>query len=161
MDFESTIEKYYTDTGNICLKISNINNLYVNNNIEKGTIILTEDNIEKLVFNPIYIGVYDKNKKIWFWGFNNITINKLYIKIKDKLKTYLEELIQKNTYNKKDIEKYMFYVENDIFNIEERELSKLISFVLVVFNSKGYIGQNMINKTNYYIVENVLVDNTE
>jgi hypothetical protein len=162
MDFESTIKKYYKDTGNICLKI-NINNLYVYNNLDKGTISLVEDNIEKLVFTPIYIGTYDEIKKLWFWGFNNITINKLYIKIKDKLKTCLDELIKKNIYNKKDIEKYIFYVENDGFNIEinNRDLENLINFVLFVFNSKGYIGQVFSNKVNYYIVEYVLVDNTE
>jgi hypothetical protein len=158
MDLIKVIKKYSKDIGNICLKVTkNFNDLYVINNYDRETIILQVNNINKFEFVPIYIGSIDEKNNIWYWSFNSSTINKKYIELKEKLLAHLHQ----NLYKKEQTEKYINYIKNDMFNINNDRVN-LITFITIVFNSKGYIGQRDYinpNIVHYYIVKYILVNN--
>ena len=167
MDLVKIINKYHKDTGDICLKIiKKYNNVSVYNDTQKDLVRIYSNEIEQplIVFKHIYAGTYDLDKKIWYWGFNNISLSKEYLKIKEELQDYIKKFVSDtNQHNVKYIEKYHNYITNDMLNLQISEIFDIMRFLVFFFKGKGYIGTTTkkygCNKSDYYIVHKILVNN--
>ena len=166
IDLKKIINKYCYNIEDVCTKAIKKYNVRIANDTKNNTVQLVSNEPNLImVFKPIYVGTYDNHNKIWYWGFNNITVSKEHKKIKKKLEEYVSDLMSNiNKYkNQEDIKNYHHYIMSDMLNLSIRQISELLSFLVYFFKSKGSIGQrytqNQQDIAHYYLVDNILVNN--
>jgi hypothetical protein len=165
MKFQKKIKKNY-------IKISNKINEILNNkkyNIQTS-IDHNENNILNILFDDTkslsvtyeIMGIYDNKCNIFSWGDSNLLtnnkINTIIKKIK-KTKNLLQNIIIDNKYDDNDfIEKILYYVENNIFFINEKNIINLIYYCCYKTECLSVINDNIIINNKKYIIFYFITD---
>ena len=104
------------------------------------------------------LGTYNLINSIWIWAWNTNQIEKKLTLYSSQIKSYSENLTEKNTNSNPKIEELIYYGTTGSMFISYKNLEKFLKFCKIVINKNNII-PHTIEPNNPKIIEYIIIKN--
>lgn len=167
MNFEDIIKNEYRELTKSLADVLKNNTNYIieivinpNDNIMD---IFDDNNKKILTIQYEVLGTYSNNLGIFSWACDNIVGNKEIIELSKNTKKYSKNLkkliIENNFEDVKFLERLYYYLSNNMFFIDNKNINDIITISVFVTKTLGVVKSNNTsnkNITTFYLVTDIM-----